>query len=222
MAKDVGAMQVKGGYIVIGVDDNGEPTGAMDGANASPFDPANLVPEMQRYLDGSLDIATGVLTRDGHTIVLVCVKLTFAEIKELANTIGRPPYQWTPERLWEAYETLDRSKVRGSGRRVLTDIVSLVRFALAYEDELVSYPELVRERFQAWLLAQDNAGRTFTADQLAWLEQIREHVAASLAIDAEDFEYVPFVEQGGVGRAYELFGEGLAPLLDELNKALAA
>lgn len=74
MAKDVGAMQVKGGYIVIGVDDNGEPTGGMHGANASPFDPANLVPKMQRYLHGSLDIATGVLTRDGHTIVLVCVK----------------------------------------------------------------------------------------------------------------------------------------------------
>jgi hypothetical protein len=74
MAKDVGAMQVKGGYIVIGVGDNGEPTGAMDGANTSPFDPANLVPKMQRYLHGSLDIATGVLTRDSHTIVLVCVK----------------------------------------------------------------------------------------------------------------------------------------------------
>ena len=149
-------------------------------------------------------------------------RLTFAEIKELASTIGRPPYQWTPERLWEAYETLDRSKVRGSGRRVLTDIVSLVRFALEQEDELVPYPELVGQRFQAWLLAQENAGRTFTADQLAWLDQIREHVAASLAIDAEDFEYVPFVEQGGVGKAYELFGEGLAPLLDELNEALAA
>jgi hypothetical protein len=46
----------------------------MDRVNTSPFDPANLVPKMQRYLDGSLDIATGVLTRDGHTIVLVCVK----------------------------------------------------------------------------------------------------------------------------------------------------
>jgi type I restriction enzyme R subunit len=149
-------------------------------------------------------------------------RLTFAEIKELANTIGRPPYQWTPERLWQAYEMLDRSKVRGSGRRVLTDIVSLVRFALEQEDELVPYPELVGLRFQAWLLAQENAGRTFTADQLAWLEQIREHVAASLAIDAEDFEYVPFVEQGGVGRAYELFGDGLTPLLDELNEALTA
>jgi hypothetical protein len=74
LAKDVGAMQVKGGYIVIGVDDSGEPTGAMDGVNTSPFDPANLVPKMQRYLDGSLDVATGVLTRDGHSIVLVCVK----------------------------------------------------------------------------------------------------------------------------------------------------
>lgn len=46
MAKDVAAMQVKGGYIVIGVDDNGEPTGDMDRANTSPFDPANLVPKM--------------------------------------------------------------------------------------------------------------------------------------------------------------------------------
>ena len=149
-------------------------------------------------------------------------RLTFAVIKELANTIGRPPYQWTPNRLWEAYQTLDRSKVRGSGSRVLTDIVSLVRFALEQEDELVPYPEIVGQRFQAWLLTQENAGRTFTAEQLKWLRQIREHVAASLAIDAEDFEYVPFVEQGGVGRAYELFGEELAPLLDELNEALGA
>ena len=74
MAKDVGAMQVKGGYIVIGVDGNGDPTGGMNGANLSQFDPANLVPKMQRYLHGSLDIATGVLTRDGHKVVLLCVK----------------------------------------------------------------------------------------------------------------------------------------------------
>ncbi len=96
----------------------------------------------------------------------------------------RPPYQWTPEKLWQAYEALERSKVRGSGGRVLTDLVSLVRFALEQEDELVPYPELVDERFQAWLLAQENAGRTFTPAQLAWLERIRDHVAASLAISA--------------------------------------
>ena len=70
------------------------------------------------------------------------------------------------------------------GGRVLTDMVSLVRFALEQDDELVPYPELVDERFQAWLLAQENAGRTFTPEQLAWLERIRDHVAASLAITA--------------------------------------
>jgi type I restriction enzyme R subunit len=147
---------------------------------------------------------------------------TFKEIKELAHAIGRPPYQWTPEKLWQAYEALERSKVRGSGGRVLTDMVSLVRFALEQEDELVPYPQLVDERFQAWLLAQENAGRTFTPAQLAWLERIRDHVAASLAISAEDFDYTPFVEHGGIGKAYDLFGEDLTPLLDELNEALAA
>jgi type I restriction enzyme R subunit len=149
-------------------------------------------------------------------------RLTFKEIKELAHAIGRPPYQWTPEKLWQAYEALERSKVRGSGGRVLTDLVSLVRFALEQDDELVPYPELVEERFRAWLLQQENAGRTFTSAQLAWLERIRDHVAASLAISPDDFDYTPFVEQGGIGKAYELFGEELTPLLDELNEALVA
>jgi type I restriction enzyme, R subunit len=147
---------------------------------------------------------------------------TFKEIKELAHAIGRPPYRWTPEKLWEAYEALDRSRVRGSGGRVLTDVVSLVRFTLQQDDELVPYPELVRERFATWLLQQENAGRSFTDEQLAWLEGIRDHVAASLGITADDFDYTPFVEQGGIGKAYELFGEELSPLLGELNEALAA
>jgi hypothetical protein len=73
LAKDVGAMQVKGGHIVIGVDEAGVPTGDMDGANTSPFDPANLVPKMQRFVDGSLEIASSVLTKDGHTLVLISV-----------------------------------------------------------------------------------------------------------------------------------------------------
>src|SRR5579864_5109732 len=74
LAKDVGAMQVKGGHIVIGVDGNGVPTGGMDGADPTPFDPANLVPKMQRFLDGSLDLATNVLNKDGHTIILIGIK----------------------------------------------------------------------------------------------------------------------------------------------------
>lgn len=149
-------------------------------------------------------------------------RLTFKEIKELANAIGRPPRSWTTERLWQAYEALDRSRVRGSGQRTLTDIVSLVRYALEQEDELVPYPERVNERFDAWLLAQQNLTRTFTEEQLAWLTRIKDHLATSLTVTPDDFAYTPFVEHGGLGRAYDVFGGRLNELLDELTEALVA
>ncbi len=59
-------------------------------------------------------------------------RLTYEDIKALAETIEAPPRQWTPERLWQAYETLFASRVRGAPARVLTNLVSLVRFALAH------------------------------------------------------------------------------------------
>ena len=62
-------------------------------------------------------------------------RLTFKDIKELADAIQTPPHVWTPDVFWRVYETLDRDKVRGaSGKRLLTDIVTLVRFALGQDD----------------------------------------------------------------------------------------
>ena len=149
-------------------------------------------------------------------------RLSFRDVRDLANAIARPPHQWTPEGLWAAYEALDKSKVHGSGQRVATDLVSLVRFTLGKEDVLVSFPEKVNERFASWLLQQENAGREFTDEQRRWLEEIRDHVAASMDISSDDFDYTPFVERGGIGKAFEVFGDKLSPLLDELNEALVA
>lgn len=149
-------------------------------------------------------------------------RLKFKDIKELAHAIGRPPHRFTPEKVWQAYETLDRSKVRGSPGRVLTNIVSLVRFALHQDDELVPFPRIVHQRFDTWIAQQEASGRGFTDEQRAWLERIRDHIAASLTITVDDFEAVPFVQHGGLGKAYELFGEDLSPLLDELTSVLAA
>jgi type I restriction enzyme R subunit len=148
-------------------------------------------------------------------------RLTFAQIKELANEIAKPPRQWTADRLWQAYEALDRSKVRGSGRRVLTDLVTLVRFALHEDDELVPFPELVAERYHAWLLQQENHGREFTLEQLTWLERIRDTIASSLGVMRDDLMGPPFAERGGLGKAVELFGDQLDPLLDELAEVLS-
>ncbi|MGH9131530.1 MAG: type I restriction-modification enzyme R subunit C-terminal domain-containing protein, partial [Acidimicrobiales bacterium] len=149
-------------------------------------------------------------------------RLTFKEVKELAHAIARPPYRWTTDQLWQAYETLDRSKVHGSPGRVLTNIVSLVRFALEQDSALVPFPDVVEGRFAAWMAGQETAGRAFTDEQRVWLERIRDHISASLAIGADDLESVPFVQHGGLGKAYELFGEALNPLLDELTEVLAA
>jgi type I restriction enzyme R subunit len=148
-------------------------------------------------------------------------RLTFPQIKELANEIAKPPRRWTPDRLWQAYEALDRSRVRGSGRRVLTDLVTLVRFALHEDEELIPFPDRVGERYRAWLLQQENAGREFTPEQLAWLDRIRATIASSLGISREDLTGPGFAERGGLGKAVELFGADLDQLLDELSEVLA-
>ena len=85
-------------------------------------------------------------------------RLTFSEIKELATAIQRPPHQWTPEVLWRAYEMLDKSKVRGSGGKMLTDLVSLVRYTLHPDEVLIPFRDQVKERFAAWLAAQQQKG----------------------------------------------------------------
>ena len=90
------------------------------------------------------------------------------------------------------------------------------------EDELAPYPERVAARFRDWLDRQEVGVRSFTAEQREWLELIRDHIAANLAIDLDDFDMVPFNQRGGLGKVYALFGEELNPLLDELNEVLAA
>jgi type I restriction enzyme R subunit len=150
-------------------------------------------------------------------------RLRFKDIQALANAISLPPRSWTPEKLWRAYETLEKSKVHGaSAGRLLTDIVSLVRFALHQEGELVPHADRVRERFQNWLAQQANRGRTFTDEQIQWLGMMRDHIATSLEIDIDSFDLTPFTSEGGLARASKVFGKDLKVIVQELNEALAA
>jgi type I restriction enzyme R subunit len=112
--------------------------------------------------------------------------------------------------------------VRGAGGKVLADIVSLVRFALHQEGELRPFRDQVNERFAQWMAQQQTNGRQFTDEQRQWLEAIRDHIAASFAISMDDFDYVPFLQRGGLGKASQVFGRDFAPLLEELNSVLAA
>ena len=111
---------------------------------------------------------------------------------------------------------------RAGPQKLLTNIISLIRFALGEVNKLESYSESVNRRFQDWLAKQQKAGRAFTQDQLDWLYMIKDHIASSLAIEVEDFELSPFNSKGGQAKVYQLFGSELENVLSELNEALAA
>jgi type I restriction enzyme, R subunit len=149
--------------------------------------------------------------------------LKFEDLKALADTLQAPPHLWTESQLWQAYAALDASKVKGaSRRRILTDLVSLVRYSMHQENELVPYPERVAANFKAWLAQQQAAGKGFTDEQRWWLEKMAEHIASNLGIEAEDFGYAPFDQHGGLGRVHQLFGMELSNVITSLNEALAA
>lgn len=149
-------------------------------------------------------------------------RLTFDAVKELANAIEKPPYLWNESQLWNAYAALEKSRVKGaSGRRILTDLVSLVRFAIHQDNELVPFPERVNANFKVWLASQESNSRIFTEEQRHWLEMIRDHIAANLGIEPDDFEYAPFAQEGGLGKVHQLFGDKLNTIIEELNEMLA-
>ncbi len=149
--------------------------------------------------------------------------LTFSDIKALADALHAPPHLLDEGTLWQAYAALDKSKVKGASRiRILTDLVSLVRFAMQQDNELVPYPERVAANFKAWLAQQAASGKAFTAAQQQWLEMIRDHIAASLGIEIDDFDLPPFSQQGGLGRVHQLFGAELPKVIEELNRELVA
>jgi type I restriction enzyme R subunit len=141
-------------------------------------------------------------------------RLTYEQIKQLANALERPPRSLTPEKLWQAYSQLEADKVRGAGvQKLLTDIISLVRFAMGETETLEPFSVMVEEKFQQWLM-----GKTFSFEQVRWLEKIKEHIITSVRIDVEDLQEMPQESFQGV----QLFGNDLMNILDELNEVLAA
>jgi type I restriction enzyme R subunit len=150
-------------------------------------------------------------------------RLTEPMLKELERKLRDANATWNEEILWKAFATAAPEKVKGrSAVNRFADLVPLVRFALEQQQVLEPFAESVSARFERWLAHKAATGTAFTDDQLAWLTLIRDHVATSLSIEPEDFEFAPFNQRGGLGRAAQLFGAQLHALLDELNETLAA
>ncbi|WP_419739199.1 type I restriction-modification enzyme R subunit C-terminal domain-containing protein [Ruegeria sp.] len=151
-------------------------------------------------------------------------RLTYAAIKELAQRLSDHPHYLTTADVWQAYKRLDAAKVKGAPMdQQLTEIVSLVRYALGQDTVLEPFGARVEQRFNLWLGREKNAGRDYSAEQLTWLRLIAKFIAANAEIGPRDFMEVPsLADKGGILKARELFGTDLDGVLDDLQGALVA
>ncbi|OBF18536.1 DEAD/DEAH box helicase family protein [Mycobacterium sp. ACS4331] len=149
-------------------------------------------------------------------------RIDFGFIEGLAARIARPPHNWTPDLIWNAYAAIDGAKVHKSATHAVTDLVSLIRYATGVDEELVPYGDRVREKYAAWLTQQEQAGVTFSDTERWWLDRMVSVIASSAGIRVEDLDDAPFTERGGTDGAIRDLGDRAAELIDELNAELTA
>ena len=149
-------------------------------------------------------------------------QITYAMIKAVFDAIKTDRPKLAPLRVWRAYALLDEHKGADPANELIA-LVALIRRVCGIDAKLAPYADMVRRNFQTWILKRHSgAGEKFTGEQLEWLHMIRDHIAASVHLDRDDLEMAPFDAKGGMGRMYQLFGEQMDAVIDEMNGALAA
>jgi type I restriction enzyme, R subunit len=148
--------------------------------------------------------------------------VTYDMIRQVLERLRADRPKLAPLRVWQAYGQLEEFTGR-QPMNELTALVALIRRVCEIDEKLTAYDDVVRRNFQNWVLKRHSgSGEKFNEEQMEWLRMIRDHVASSFHIERDDLEMAPFDGQGGLGRMYQLFGDGMDDLIRELNEALAA
>ncbi|WP_338811654.1 DEAD/DEAH box helicase family protein [Dermacoccus nishinomiyaensis] len=177
-----------------------------------------IVESWKKYLEDNRDEITALQVLDEFKTH----RVPFKALDDLARQIERSPQRWTTEKLWAAYEQLDGAKVRPNPHARATDLVSLLRYALDLDDELVPYEDVVQERYESWLAQQAQAGATFSETERWWLDRMRDFVVTSAGITVDALDAEPFTQRGGIDGALRDLGANAGILLESLDKELTA
>jgi len=149
-------------------------------------------------------------------------QVTYELLKGIAGKLRQKPYLVSVDLVWAAYLALEASKVKQSPRRTATDLISLVRYTLQVERELVPFSIRVEERYVAWLEEQRNAGIEFTETERWWLDRIKDAIIQGAHFELDDLAFAPFADRGGIDGAGRELGANAKDLIDQLNLVLAA
>ena len=190
-----------------------------DWSNKTNDDAIRLVAEFREYILAHKDEITAL--QFFYAQPYQRRTLTHAIVRELVDKLKAEKPNLAPNRVWQAYEQLDKLK-HASPKSELIALVTLIRRVIGLDEVLLPFNKTVDKNFQDWVFAKQAGSLKFNEDQMTWLRMIKEHIASSFAIDIDAFEYNPFIEKGGLSRMWELFGEDVDKVIDELNSNLIA
>jgi type I restriction enzyme R subunit len=149
-------------------------------------------------------------------------ELTFDLLREVLDKLKAERPFLAPSYVWQAFEQIENVK-HHSPKNELVALVSLIRRVTKIDKNLTAYDKVVDKNFQNWIFRK-NAGehKRFNDEQLSFLRMIKEHIATSFHLEMDDLDYTPFDSWGGKGKMWQLFGEEMNIIIDELNEALVA
>jgi type I restriction enzyme, R subunit len=147
--------------------------------------------------------------------------ITLQHLREMLRILQEERPLLAPLGVWDAYAHLDHIQP-GKPLSELTALVALLRRVTEMDQTLTPYDQTVRRNFQTWVMQKQAGALKFTPEQTQWLQMLRDHIATSLHVSAEDLDLTPFHENGGRGRMFQLFGNGWREILEEMNAEVAA
>ncbi|WP_334085657.1 DEAD/DEAH box helicase family protein, partial [Helicobacter typhlonius] len=143
--------------------------------------------------------------------------LTYEVIKELAHKLKQDSMD-IPS-LWNAYKLRDKGKVSKNPSKNLTNLISLVRYALKVDTELQDFAIGANARYNLWRGRCKKKGIAFSPEQEAFLELIKEYIIANGCAEIKDIQEI-CADLGGIYRAKAIFNDSLPSLVEELSLAL--
>jgi len=148
-------------------------------------------------------------------------ELTYKMVKELLEKLKSDKPTLAPLRIWQAYEHIDNLQSSQPLNEMIA-LVSLIRRVMGLDEKLTPYNKAVDKRFQDWVFKKQAGTLKYSEEQMTWLRMIKDHIATSFHLEKDDLDYSPFDSKGGLMKIWQLFGDNLDVIIDELNKELAA
>ena len=148
-------------------------------------------------------------------------ELTSKMVKVLLENIKANKPHLAPTVIWEAYRQLEETNPQTPKSEIIA-LVSILRRLTGLDKKLTGYDITIDKNFQKWVFAKQAGKVKYTAEQMEWLRMLKEHIATSFHIEVDDLDYTPFDAQGGRGKMWQLFGEEMNSIIDEMNEALVA